>query len=78
MKKPLPLLALLAGATLSGCMTVHTGEEVFAISAQKFILGKSMADAEEKIPEGATVLHVAHTRGPIFGLIQQSYIAGTR
>ncbi len=75
------LIALVAGTLMSatsGCMTVHDGEKTFAISAQKFIIGKSINDAEAKIPEGAEVLTVVHVRGPIFGLIQQTYISGTK
>ena len=70
--------ALLAATSLTSCMSVHNGDEVFAITAQKFIIGKDIADAEARIPEGATILHVQVTKGPIFGLIQTSYIAGTK
>lgn len=75
------LIALVAGTvmgTTSGCMTVHDGGKTFAISAQKIVIGKSINDAEAKIPEGAEVLTVIHYRGPIFGLIQKTYISGTK
>ncbi len=75
------IVALVAGAlmsTTSGCMTVTEGQQTFAISAQKYVIGKSFADAEAKIPEGAEVLTVVHVRGPLFGLIQQTYISGTK
>ena len=75
------IVALIAGAlmsTTSGCMTVTEGQQTFAITAQKYVIGKSFADAEAKIPEGAEVLTVVHVRGPLFGLIQQTYISGTK
>ena len=75
------IVALVAGAlmsTTSGCMTVTEGQQTFAISAKKIVIGKSFADAEAKIPEGAEVLTVMHVRGPLFGLIQQTYISGTK
>lgn len=78
MKQLLRTAAIAAAFSLTGCMTVHNGDQVFAITAQKFIIGKSIADAEAKIPPGATVLHVQVAKGPILGLIQTSYIAGTK
>lgn len=78
MKLRILAIAILGALTLSGCMTVHNGDKVFAISAQKFIIGASIDDAEAEIPAGATVLHVMHIRGPIFGLYQRTYIAGTK
>lgn len=79
MTKYFLLLSIALGAAaLTGCMSVHNGDQVFAITAQKFIIGKGIADAEKEIPAGATILHVQVTKGPIFGLIQTSYIAGTK
>lgn len=72
------LLFALSGIALSGCMSVYDGDKVFAISAQKFIIGKGIAEAENEIPEGATVLQVAIIKGPILGLTQQTYISGTK
>lgn len=75
------IVALVAGAlmsTTSGCMTVTEGQQTFAIRANKVVIGASFQDAEAKIPEGAEVLTVVHVRGPLLGLIQQTYISGTK
>lgn len=75
------IAAFVAGAlmsTTSGCLKVTEGEKTFAIQAQKVVIGASFQDADAKIPEGAEVLQVVHVRGPLFGLIQQTYIAGTK
>lgn len=77
MKKLLAVLA--AGFMMTGCMTVSENDKVFAISARKILIGKSMNDATAKIPAGATVLHVMHQEGPLgLGLISMTYIAGTK
>ncbi len=75
------IVALVAGAlmsTTSGCLKVTEGDKTFAIQAQKVVIGASFQDADAKIPEGAEVLQVVHVRGPLFGLIQQTYISGTK
>ena len=75
------IIALVAGAlmsTTSGCLTVTEGDKTFAIQAQKIVIGASFQDADAKIPDGAEVLQVVHVRGPLFGLIQQTYISGTK
>lgn len=78
MNKLLSLAAFAALlSALPGCMTVYDGDKVFAISAKKFIAGPGIKQAESKIPAGATVLHVMSASGP-FGLIQTTYIAGTK
>ena len=80
MKKMMTLLFAGFGLGMlnTGCMTVTEGNQTFAIRANKMIIGKSFEEAEAKIPDGATVLQVVHVRGPLLGLVQQTYIAGTK
>lgn len=64
-------------ALLTGCLTYTDGGSTFSISGKKMLLGPSLADASAKIPSGAKVLHVGHTSS-LFGLVQITYIAGTK
>lgn len=61
----------------SGCLKVHEGSQVFVIDAKKVVIGASLADADAKIPEGATVLSVSHINS-FFGLVQYTSITGTK
>ncbi len=64
-------------ALLSGCLTYTDGGSTFSITGQKMLIGPSLKDASAKIPNGAKVLHVSHS-SQLFGLVQITYIAGTK
>ena len=76
------IVALMMGAflgTTSGCAPVVVeGDKTFVVTASKFIIGPNLEAAEAAVPDGAEIVYVAHTRGPILGLIQQTYISGTK
>ena len=61
----------------SGCLKFHEGSQVFVIDAKKVLVGASLADADAKIPDGATVLSVSHVNS-FFGLLQYTSITGTK
>ena len=77
------IIALVAGAlmsTTSGCgAKLIEGDKLFTIQAYKgLIFGATLEEAEAKIPAGAEVIDFTHYRGGIFGIIQYTYIKGTK
>ena len=71
------IVALVAGAlmsTTSGCMTVTEGQQTFAISAQKIVIGKSFADAVPRCTRGC---HRVEAREATFGVLKARMRAPT-
>ena len=77
------IVALVAGAlmsTTSGCSPkLIEGDTLFTITARHgLFFGATLEEAELEIPIDAEIIDFTHVRGPIFGIIQYTYIKGTK